>query len=197
MTVVFESVNCSLRVRDREEDEDSLNESPSVVAGSNQDHKNDYGVPLHSQNSSLAVEVLRSELGTTETHVSRDLTVSRRLSIVVSFSTLMLFHKGLDSSLGSLGKFGFAFRTGHRAWLARVTDIALVIVLSASAGVALNDSIKVLTVETLFVGLSSNVSHLLTEITLVSSMSAIIRSPRLEVRLLSSRGIGSLALRLM
>jgi hypothetical protein len=48
MTVVFESVNSSLRVGDGEENEDSLNKSPSVVAGSNQDHKNDYGVPLHS-----------------------------------------------------------------------------------------------------------------------------------------------------
>jgi hypothetical protein len=197
MTVVFESVNSSLRVGDGEENEDSLNKSPTVVACSNQDHKDDYGVPLHSQDSSLAVEVLRSELGTSETHVSRDLAISRRLSKVVSFGTLMLFHKGLDSSLGSLRKFGLTFRAGQRTRLARVADIALIVVLSASASAAVNDSIKVLTVEAFFVGLSSYVSHLLTEIALVSSMSAIVRSPILVVRRLSSRGIGSLTLRLM
>lgn len=109
----------------------------------------------------------------------------------------MLFHKGLDSSLGSLRKFGLTLRAGQRTRLARVTDIALVVVLSASASAAMNDSIKVLTVEAFFVGLSSNVSHLLTEIALVSSMSAIVRSPILVVRRLSSRGIGSLTLRLM
>jgi len=197
MTVVFESVNSSLGVRDGEKNEDSLNKGPSVVAGSNQDHKDDDGVPLHSQDSSLAVEVLRSELGATETHVTRDLTVSRRLSKVVSFSTLVLFHKGLDSSLGGLRKFGLTLGAGQRSRLARVTDIALVVVLSASASTAVNDSIKVLSVEAFFVWLSSDVSHLLTEVALVSSMSAIVRSPGLVVRFLSTRSIGSLTLRLM
>lgn len=143
------------------------------------------------------MEVLRSELSATETHVSRNLAVARRLREVVSFSTLMLLHKGLDSSLSSLRKLGFSLGAGHGARFAEVADVTLVIELSARAGTTVNNSIKVLTIEALHISLSSHVSYLLAEVALVITMSAIVRRPLLVVRFISSRCVGSFALRLM
>lgn len=197
MTVSLHSVDSSFRIGDGEKDQDSFNESPAIVAGADKDNQDHDATPLHAKESSLTVEILRSELSATETHVSRDLAVARRLGKVVSFRTLMLLHEGLDSLLSSLRKLGFSLGTGHSAGFAEVADVALVIELGARACAAVNNSIKVLTVETLHVSLSSHVRHLLSEVAFVVAVSTIIRRPRLVVRFVSSRCVCSFALRLM
>jgi len=143
------------------------------------------------------VEVLGSELNTSETHVARDLAVSRRLGEVIAFIALVLLHQGLDSGLSRLRKLGFSLGARHRARFTEVADVTLVIVLGASTGVTVNDSVEVLSVEALHIRLSSHVGHLLSEVAHVTVVSAIVRSPGLEVRLLGTRSVGTLALRLM
>jgi hypothetical protein len=197
VSIALDRIDSSFGIRDRKENKDGFNESPAVVAGCDQHNKDDNSAPLHTEDTSLAVEVLRSELSASETHVTRDFTVSRRLSEIISFSTLMLLHEGLNSSLGNFRKLGFTFGASHRSGFAEITDITLVIVLSASTGVTVNNSIEVLSVEALHIRLSSHVGHLLSEVAHISIVSTIIRSPGLIVRFLSTRSIGTLALRLM
>lgn len=161
VTVTLDGIDSSFRIGDGKENQDGFNESPAVVAGTDEDNEDHDGAPLHAKEPSLTVEVLRSELSTTEAHVSRDLAVARRLGEVVSFSTLVLLHEGLDSGLSTVRKLGFSLGAGHGAGFAEVADVALVIELSARACATVDNSIKVLAVETLNIGLSSHVRHLL------------------------------------
>ena len=55
----------------------------------------------------------------------------------------------------------------------------------------------VLSIEALLVSLSSDIGYLLPQEALSISMSAVIRSPVLEVRFRSARMVNSFALRLM
>ncbi len=78
-----------------------------------------------------------------------------------------------------------------------ITDVALVIHLSALAIVADDLSFELLTVEAFGILLPSHVSDLLTHETFRVGVSAIIRSPKLVVRRLLAWSVGTLALGLM
>jgi len=60
-----------------------------------------------------------------------------------------------------------------------------------------SNSVEVFSVEALNIRLSSHIRNLLAEITLVISMSAIIRTPEFVIRSFSCRRISTLALRLV
>jgi hypothetical protein len=108
---------------------------------------------------------------------------------------LVLLSLFFDKKLSIGRKFALAQSTGHGSRFSEVTDITLIIVLSAGARSASNNSVCSISIEALLILLSSNVSDLLSQPALVVTVSSIVGTPLFEIGGLSVGSVSTFALR--
>ena len=123
-----------------------------------------------------------AEVDATGADVAGDLPVALRDLVVTILSTLLILSLKLLVTLFSISQAGWGLRASAGARDSGVAHIALEVHVSASAGLAVGDSLEVLSVVAQRVLLATHVGHLLSEEALVVSMTTIVGGPKLVVR---------------